>query len=117
MGGETVVGFDRAQLEAILARTQTGRRPSLGATVADAAKITARQGAGVILGAYVGKVRAGSVAGKLGLVPGDIITEINMQNIANAAALELALSKLRKGSRISVIFLRGSDKMSAEGLY
>ena len=117
MGGETVVGFDRAQLEAVLARTQTGRRPSLGAAVADAAKITAVQGADVILGAFVGKVRAGSVAEKLGLIQGDIITEINMQNIANAAALGLALSKLSKGSRISVIFLRGSDKLSAEGLY
>ena len=117
VGGETVVGFDRAQLEAILARAQTVPRPSFGAAVADAAKITAVQGAGVILGAYVGKVKAGSVAGKLGLVPGDIITGVNMQNIANAAALELALSKLRKGSRISVIFLRGSDKKSAEGLY
>ena len=117
MGGETVVGFDRAQLEAVLARTQTGRRTSLGAAVADAAKITAVQGAGVILGAYVGKVRAGSVAEKLGLVQGDIITEVNMQNIANAAGLELALSKLRQGSRISVIFLRGNNKLSAEGLY
>ena len=117
IGGETIVGFDRAQLEAVLARVQTGRSPSLGAAVADAAKITARQGAGVILGAYVGKVRAGSVAEKLGLIQGDIITEVNVQNIANAAALELALSKLRKGSRLSVIFLRGSDKLSTEGLY
>ena len=117
MGGETVVGFDRPQLEAILARAKTGPRPSFGAAVADAAKITAVHGAGVILGAYVGKVRPGSAAEKLGLISGDIITEVNMQNIANAAALELALSKLRQGSRISVIFLRGSDKLSAEGLY
>jgi glutaredoxin len=117
IGGETIVGFDRAQLEAVLARAQTGRRPSLGAAVADAAKITAVHGAGVILGAYVGKVKAGSVAEKIGLIQGDIITELNMQNIANAAALELALSKLRKGSRISVIFLRGSDKLSREGLF
>ena len=117
IGGETIAGFDRARLDAVLARTQTGQRPSLGAAVADAAKITARWGSGVILGAYVGKVRDGSVAEKLGLIQGDIITEVNMQNIANAAALELALSKLRKGSRLSVIFLRGSDKLSAEGLY
>lgn len=117
IGGETIVGFDRAQLEAVLARNQEGQRPSLGAVVADAAKITARHGSGIILGAYVGKVRPGSVAEKLGLIQGDIITEVNMQNIANTAALELTLSKLRKGSRLSVVFLRGNNTLSAEGFY
>ena len=117
INGETIVGFDRARLEQVLARNQEGQRLSLGAAVADASKITARQGSGIILGAYVGKVRAGSVAEKLGLTQGDIITEVNMQNTANAAALESALYKLRKGSRLSVVFLRGNKELTAEGLY
>jgi S1-C subfamily serine protease len=117
IGGETVVGFDRARLENVLTRNRQEQRLSLGAAVADASKITARQGSGITLGAYVGKVKAGSVAEKLGLIQGDIITEINMQNIASAAALELTLSKLRNGSRLSVVFLRGNNKLSAEGMY
>ena len=117
IGGETVVGFDRAQLEQVLARNQQDRRPSFGAAVADASKITARLGSGIIFGAYVGKVRPGSVAERLGLLQGDIITEVNLQNIVNASSLEIALSKMRQGSRLSVIFLRGDTKRSAEGIY
>lgn len=104
-------------LRSWLAHKQEAQRLSLGAAVADATRITARQGSGITLGAYVGKVRAGSAAEKLGLVQGDIITEVNMQNIANAADLERTLSKLRRGSRLSVIFLRGNKKLAAEGLY
>jgi glutaredoxin 3 len=115
--GETIVGFDRPRLEEFLAHKQEAQRPSLGAAVADASKITARQGSGITLGAYVGKVRPGSVAEKLGLIQGDIITEVNMQNIANVADLERTLSKLKKGSRLSIVFLRGNKKLSAEGLY
>ncbi len=66
INGEAIVGFDRARLEEVLTHGQKGQRPSLGAAVADASKITARQGSGITFGAYVGKVRAGSVAEKLG---------------------------------------------------
>ncbi len=117
INGEAIVGFDRARLEQALAHKQEAQRPSLGAAVADAGKITARQGSGTTIGAYVGKVKAGSVAEKLGLVQGDIITEVNVQNIANAADLERTLHNLRSGSRLSVIFLRGNKKLSVEGLY
>ena len=115
--GETIVGFDRARLEEFLAHKQEAQRPSLGAAVADASKITARQGSGITLGAYVGKVRPGSVAEKLGLIQGDIITEVNMQNTANAADLERTLSRLKKGSRLSIVFLRGNKKLAAEAIY
>lgn len=111
--GQTIVGFDRAQLEEIIKRSKP---PSFGISVADASKITARQGTGITLGAYIGKVKPGSLAEKLGLASGDIIIEINMQPIANAADLEKASSKLSKGKRVSVLFLRGEQQHEAEGI-
>lgn len=114
---EAVIGFDRARLEQLLTQTQGGQRPSFGASVADASKITARQGFGVTLGAYVGRVREGSVVEDIGLVSGDIIIELNMKNIANTSDLEHALSSLSKGSRLSVVFLRGGKKMATQGIY
>ena len=117
INGQVVVGFDRGRLEQLLTRTETRQRPSFGASIADASKITAKQGSGVILGAYVGGVRPGSVAGRAGLAPGDIITELNMRHIANADDLEDALSNLSSGSRFSLVFLRGNRTMTAEGLF
>jgi glutaredoxin 3 len=80
-------------------------------------EITAKQGSGIILGAYVGGVRPGSVAERIGLAPGDIVTELNMKHIANADDLEDALSNLSSGSRFSLVFLRGSETMTTEGVF
>lgn len=113
INGQTIIGFDRTRLEQVLSQQQ---KPSLGAAVADASKITARQGTGITIGAYVGKVRPSSLADKLGLTAGDIITEVNMQPIANADSLEKAISKLSKGSRISLICLRENKTFTTEGI-
>ncbi len=115
--GEVVVGFDRDRLEQLTTQTQTGRRSSFGVSIADASKITAKQGSGIILGAYVGNVRPGSIAERAGLAPGDIITELNMRHVANADDLEDALSNLSSGSRFSLVFLRGNRTMTAEGVF
>lgn len=110
--GQTIIGFDRAKLEQVLSREQ---RPSLGAAVADASKITARLGTGITFGAYVGKVRPRSLAERLGLAAGDIITEVNMKRIANADDLESALAKLSSGSRVSLVIIRGDKQFTSEG--
>ena len=55
INGQIVVGFDRGRLEQLLTQTQTRQRPSFGASIADASKITAKQGSGITLGAYVGR--------------------------------------------------------------
>lgn len=117
ISGQTVVGFDRGRLEQLLAQGQTGRGPWLGASIADASRITAKRGLGITLGAYVGRIRPGSVAEGIGLLPGDIITELNMKRIANAGDLEHALRGLDNGSRFSLIFLRGNKTMSTEGVF
>jgi glutaredoxin len=114
INGETIIGFDRARLEQALSR-QPGQRPSFGASIADASKITGRQGSVITFGAYVGSVKAGSIAERMGLTQGDIVTEVNMQNVAKASDLESVLSGLNTGSRISLVFLRGNKTLSAEG--
>lgn len=113
--GQIVVGFDRARLEQVLARTQTKQRPTFGASIADAGRITTRQGSGTTVGAYVGKVRQGSPAERAGVAAGDIITELNMKRIANASDMEQALATLQPGSRFSVVFLRGNRTLTGEG--
>jgi glutaredoxin 3 len=120
IGGETIIGFDRPRLEAALSqqtRPEEPPRPSFGASVADAGKITARQGESITLGAYIGAVRAGTLAERLGLARGDIITMLNKQSIANAGELEAILSRLNKGSYVTVVFLRDKNKLTAEGTF
>ena len=114
---QTVIGFDRVRLEQLLTQTQAGQRPSFGAAIADASKITAKQGSGITLGAYVGRVRTGTAAERIGLASGDIIIELNMRNIANASDPERALSALSKGSRLTLVFLRVNKKMTTQGIY
>jgi len=115
INGQIVVGFDRGRLEQLVTQTQTIQRPSFGASIADASKITAKKGSGITLGAYIGRVKPSSVALRVGLISGDIITELNMKPIANSSDLEQALSGLTKGSRFSLLFLRGNKLMSTEG--
>lgn len=114
INGETIIGFDRTRLEQALSR-QPGQHPSFGALIADASKITARQGSVITFGAYIGNVKAGSVAERMGLKSGDIITELNMQNVAKASDLESVLSRLNPGSQIFLVFLRGNKTFRAEG--
>jgi len=114
---QAVIGFDRARLEQLLAQSQVGQRPTFGASIADASKVTAKQGSGITLGAYVGRVRPGSVSERIRLAPGDIITELNLQRIANADDLERSLANLNRGSRFSLVFLRGNRTITAEGIY
>ena len=116
INGQSVVGFDQSRLEQLLSQTQPGQRPSFGASIADASKITAKQGSGIILGAFVGSVKPGSVAERIGLVSGDIITELNLRHIANASDLEHALSNLKGGSHFSLSFLRGNKTTNTEGI-
>jgi glutaredoxin 3 len=115
--GEVVVGFDRGRLEQLTTQKRTRQRPLFGASIADASKITAREGSGITLGAYVGSIRPGSVAERIGLAQGDIITELNMRHIANADDLEDTLSNLSSGSRFSLVFLRGNKTMTTEGVF
>ena len=89
----------------------------LGASIADASSITAKQSVVPTFGAFVGSVRAGSVAERTGLAPGDIITELNIQPISNADGLERALSALGSGSRFTLVVLRGGKTYTLESMF
>ncbi len=113
IGTQTVVGFDRPKLEHLLATT--AQTPSLGAIVGDAAKITSMRGLPQADGAFVGGVRPGSAAQRLGLLIGDIITEVNGQPVKNTNDLERIVSGLQQSARILVVFLRDNNRKAAEG--
>ncbi len=112
---EAIVGFNRPRLEQALNEAQARQRPSFGAAIADAGKITARMGTGIKSGAYVGAVRPGTVAERLGLRQGDIITELNKQHITNADDLANALANLSQGSYLSLVFHRDNEIRSTQG--
>lgn len=102
---EVIVGFDRDRLERVLAAARNGK-PVFGAAVADAARHLAKLGQVPVFGAYIGKVSPGSPAHRAGLQPGDIITQINVRPINNAADVEQALAAVKRGDFVDVTFLR-----------
>jgi len=114
--GQAVIGFDVPKLDYVLSQMQSAK-PSFGAAIADADKITAAQGTGITFGAFVGRVRPGSTAEKLGLVPADIVIEISGQHIGNAADMENVLSRVKPGDMIFLSFKRGAQTLTAEGIY
>jgi len=109
--GQVVVGFDQARIEQLMSQAGAPERPKFGAAIADAVKYS-KEGAPTIVGAYVGRLKAGSVAEKLGLVVGDVIIQVGITRISNAGDFEQACSAFEAGSQISVVFVRGSTVMS-----
>lgn len=112
--GQVIVGFDQARLEQLIARAQARKGPSFGAVIADSRKMV-KQGV-LVLGAYVVRTRPGSAAEKMGLEPGDIIIQLNMERIAGAADLERVLSDIKENRRLSLVFIRGNTALTAEGM-
>src|SRR5579883_2743026 len=96
---EVIVGFDRPRLQQAIARARpTTAAPRLGAAVADAAKHSPRH----IPGAYVGKVTPGTPAARAGIAAGDVITRIGPHEIASAADVERARTRLQPGVAVPV---------------
>lgn len=111
---KVVIGFDRARLEQLLANSGDRQRPHFGLHIADASKVAQRFGLVPVFGALVGKVAPSSPGEKAGLRHGDIITEVNFRSIRNADDLENALSGLTAGNRVTILFLRGQEKLKSE---
>jgi S1-C subfamily serine protease len=114
--GNLVVGFAPQQLEHYLSQAKTSQAPSFGASVADASKYSASHGLGVLSGAYVGAVKPGMPAAISGLKPGDVITRLDSTAINSASDLDRALSRLEKGARFRISFIREGQPRQAEGL-
>jgi glutaredoxin-like YruB-family protein len=110
---EVVVGFDRPRLERLLAGAGP-RRPTFGAAVADASSYLAKRGQVPIFGAFVGRVTPGSPAARIGLQPGDIITQIGLRPITGAEGVEQAFASAQPGARLPVTFTRGAQSITRE---
>lgn len=108
--GKIIIGFNRPELEQAL--SNYSQRPSFGAAIGDANKIKV---SGSISGAFVGRVRNGSAAERIGLVAGDVIIEINGVKINTASDMESFISGLRQGDHMSLTFVRNSQIFSREG--
>jgi len=110
IGSEVIIGFDRPRLEQALSRAAAAGPIRLGAEVADAEAITRQRGQEVVRGAYVGNVKAGSLAARIGLQADDIIVEMAGQPVQNAGDLERALRSLQPGSVATISFLRNGRR-------
>lgn len=103
INGTVVVGFDRHRIEQLLGQAE---RPRLGAVVADASSMPAQATGGVREGAYIGQIRAGSLAAQAGLHSGDIITMIGGHAIRSAFDLEYVIDRLAVGQMVTIRFTR-----------
>ena len=112
--GQPIIGFDRPKLESLLAKGGSGNRPRFGLKIADAGKVAQKAGALPVFGALVGAVAQGSLGGKAGLQPGDIITEFNFRRINTADDLQNALANLVSGNRVVIMFLRDQKTLKTE---
>lgn len=108
INGQVIIGFNQQELKRVLMQ----QKPIFGASLADARKITARSQTKPVFGAYVGRVRPGSVAEKLGLVPGDIIKSLNSQSINNVDDFESAINRLNRGAPFSLVFYRDGQQIT-----
>lgn len=113
--GQIVVGFDQPRLEWLIAQAQgqAGTPLKFGAAVADVGK-TARKGVPINFGAYVGRIKPGSIAEKAGLAGGDVIIQLNNLAISVAADLEHLTANIKQGDKISVVFIRGNAVNTVE---
>ena len=110
--GQAVIGFNRPRIDELLA-ARTTRRPHLGLSVADAESMAQKHGSGPTEGAYVGRVGHLSPGDRAGLARGDVVIALASQPVRNADDLESILSGLVPGETVSLVFLRGDQRMTA----
>jgi S1-C subfamily serine protease len=107
---QVVVGFNKPQLEQILASSGGSGKISLGVSVAE----SVGGSSGPVSGALVGRVSDGSMGQRLGLRQGDVISTINGTPTCTPGEVESVIKGLKKGQRITVSYFRGGKMESAE---
>jgi glutaredoxin 3 len=103
--GEVVVGFNQPRLRQLL----QGAKPMLGASIADAASQIHKHPSIPASGAYVGRVRSGSVAERSGLRQGDVITALGGQPVNRAEDLHRLVPQMPRGRDVSLTYVRASQ--------
>jgi S1-C subfamily serine protease len=103
--GQVVVGFNQPRLRQLLKQSAKAK-PLLGASIADAASQARKRPGTPSIGAYVGKVRAGSPAERAGLRPGDVITALGGQPVTRAADVHRLVPQMPRGRDVSLTYVR-----------
>lgn len=118
-GDEVIVGFDQPRLARLAVRFAAPRRPPLGVLGADAAEYLAKHPELAAsfpprtAGVYVGRVRAGTVADRAGLLAGDVITGLAAKSVPTMADLDRLLGTVGAGDAVAVRFLRAGEERTA----
>lgn len=88
------------------------RRAMLGVSITDlTSSLAASAGLSEVYGVYVAEVAQGGVAEGAGIVAGDIILEVNLNQVQNSAALQEQMSRLRPGEQaVITIWREGKQK-------
>lgn len=107
---QVIVGYDQRRLSTLLDQDQM-RKPTLGISIADAARIAQKRGSGPTSGAYVGRVKPGSAAEHAGLRKDDVITELGGRPIRTAADVHAVLARHHPGDRIGLTLERNGREM------
>jgi serine protease DegQ len=107
--GQAVVGFDQPRLMQLLNQARKAR-PRLGASIADAASQVQKHPGIPPSGAYVGRVRPGSMAERAGLRPGDVIAALGGQAVAGADDVHRLVAELPKGLDLSLTYVRDGQE-------
>jgi glutaredoxin 3 len=110
--GQIVIGFNPTRIDQLLSAREA-RRPQLGVSVADAKVMAQKHGSGPTEGAYVGNVRPLSAGDRIGLLSGDVIVALAGRPIADAQQLETTLASLVPGEAVSLVYIRGGERMTA----
>jgi S1-C subfamily serine protease len=108
--GVPVTAFDRRRLTMLLDQDKA-RKPTLGVSIADAARIAEERGSRPTSGAYVGRVKSGSPAQKAGLRRDDVITELGGRPIHTAADVHAVMASHHPGDRLGLTFDRDGREM------
>jgi len=108
---QVIVGFNRPLLEQALSR----RRPGLGVSVADAAKVREEYRLTVDQGALVGSVKPGSLAERVCLRAGDVIIEIDGYPIRTAQDVTDVMARIQSAREIAIVWVRGNKTLRGSG--
>ena len=110
--GQAVVGFNQPELMRLLGGSGEARRakPRLGASIADAASQVRKHPGIPALGAYLGRVGAGSAAERAGLRAGDVITAVGGQPVERADDVHRLVPQMPKGRDVSLTYVRDNQK-------
>jgi glutaredoxin 3 len=111
--GQTVVGFNQPRLEQLIAQAEAAARPKFGAGIANVGK-TGRKGVPIVFGVYVGRIGTGSIAERVGLAIGDVIIQMNNQQISDTTNMERFMVGIKQGDKLFIVFIRGTEVKTAE---